>query len=54
MRLRGGSGNSYNVTGSQVKLNSYTASSVLAGAPVAAGDLGTVGPQNVKSYDFGI
>ncbi len=53
MRLRGGSGNSYNVTGSQVKLNSYTASSVLAGAPVAAGDLGTVGPQNVKSYDLG-
>ena len=53
MRLRGDSGNSYNVTGSQVKLNSYTASSVLAGAPTAAGDLGNIGPQKVKSYDLG-
>jgi len=53
MRLRGGSGNSFNLTGNQVKNNSYTLSSVQAGAPVAAGDLGNVGPQQVKSYDLG-
>lgn len=53
MRLRGASGNSFNVTGNQVKMNSYTAASVQAGAPVAAGDLGNVGPQNVKSFDLG-
>jgi iron complex outermembrane receptor protein len=53
MRLRGASGNSFNVTGNQVKMNSYTLASVTAGAPVAAGDLGNVGPQNVKSYDLG-
>ena len=53
MRLRGGSGNSFNLTGNQVKNNSYTLSSVQAGAPVAAGDLGNVGPQKVKSYDLG-
>ena len=53
MRLRGTSGNSFNVTGNQVKMNSYTLSSVQAGAPVAAGDIGTVGPQNVKSFDLG-
>ncbi len=34
-------------------MNSYTAASVQAGAPVAAGDLGNVGPQNVKSFDLG-
>ena len=45
MRLRGGSGNTYNLTGNQVKNNSYTLASVQAGAPVAAGDLGNVGPQ---------
>jgi hypothetical protein len=53
MRLRGDSGNSYNVTGNQVKMNSYTVASVTAGAPVAAGDIGTVGPQQVKSFDLG-
>jgi iron complex outermembrane receptor protein len=53
MRLRGASGNSYMVTGNQVKNNSYTLASVQAGAPVAAGDLGNVGPQNVKSFDLG-
>ena len=53
MKLRGGSGNSYNLTGSQVKNNSYTLASVQAGAPVAAGDLGNVGPQEVKSYELG-
>ena len=53
MRLRGASGNSYNVTGNQVKMNSYTVASVQAGAPVAAGDLGNVGPQKVKSFDLG-
>ena len=53
MRLRGGSGNTYNLTGNQVKNNSYTLASVQAGAPVAAGDLGNVGPQNVKSYELG-
>ncbi|MDB4087420.1 TonB-dependent receptor [Flavobacteriaceae bacterium] len=53
MRLRGASGNSYTVTGNQVKNNSFTLASVTAGAPVAAGDLGNVGPQNVKSFDLG-
>ena len=53
MRLRGASGNSFMVTGNQVKNNSYTLASVQAGAPVAAGDLGNVGPQNVKSFDLG-
>ena len=53
MRLRGNSGNSFNVTGSQVKNNSYTFASVMAGAPVAAGDLGNVTPQEVKSYELG-
>jgi outer membrane receptor for ferrienterochelin and colicin len=53
MRVRGGSGNSYNLTGKQVQQNSFTLASVQAGAPVAAGDLGTVGPQQVKSYDVG-
>jgi outer membrane receptor for ferrienterochelin and colicin len=53
MRLRGASGNSFMVTGNQVKNNSYTLASVLAGAPVAAGDLGNVGPQQVKSFDLG-
>lgn len=53
MRLRGASGNSYTVTGNQVKNNSFTLASVQAGAPVAAGDLGNVGPQNVKSFDLG-
>ena len=54
MKVRGGSGNSYNLTGRQVQQNSFTLASVLGGgAPVAAGDLGTVGPQKVKSYDLG-
>ena len=53
MRLRGASGNSFNVTGNQVKMNSFTLASVQAGAPVAAGDLGNVGPQEVKSFDLG-
>ena len=53
MRLRGASGNSFNVSGNQVKMNSYTLASVQAGAPVAAGDLGNVGPQEVKSFDLG-
>jgi outer membrane receptor for ferrienterochelin and colicin len=53
MRLRGGSGNSYNLTGNQVLKNSFTLASVQAGAPVAAGELKTVGPQQVKSYDVG-
>ena len=53
MSLRGLSGNSYRVTGKQVQQNSYVLSSVLLGAPVAAGDLGNVEPQYVKSYDLG-
>ena len=53
MSLRGQSGNSYRVTGKQVQQNSYVLSSVLLGAPVAAGDLGNVEPQYVKSYDLG-
>ena len=53
MKLRGSSGNIYNLTGNQVQQNSYSLASVQAGAPVAAGDLGTVGPQNVKSFDLG-
>jgi iron complex outermembrane recepter protein len=53
MRLRGGSGNSYYITGKQVKENSFTLASVLAGAPVKAGDLGNVEAQYVKSYDLG-
>ena len=53
MKLRGTSGNSFVVTGKQVQQNSYNLSSVLAGAPVAAGDLGNVEGQFVKSYDLG-
>jgi hypothetical protein len=53
MNLRGQSGNVYNVNGNQVKNNSFTVASVQAGAPVAAGDLGNVGPQEVKSFDLG-
>ena len=36
-----------------LKNNSFTLASVLAGAPVLAGDLGNVEAQYVKSYDFG-
>tara|TARA_B110000503_G_scaffold14797_1_gene20323 strand:- start:35235 stop:38129 length:2895 start_codon:yes stop_codon:yes gene_type:complete len=53
MRLRGGSGNSYYITGKQVQENSFTLASVLAGAPVKAGNLGNVEAQYVKSYDLG-
>ena len=53
MRLRGGSGNSYYITGKQVQENSFTLASVLAGAPVKAGNIGNVEAQYVKSYDLG-
>ena len=53
MKLRGASGNSFNVTGKHVQQNSFKLASVLAGAPVAAGNLGNVESQYVKSYDFG-
>jgi hypothetical protein len=53
MKLRGSSGETYTLTGNQIQQNSYTLASVQAGAPVAAGDLGTVESQNVKSFDLG-
>ena len=53
MRVRGGSGNTYNLTGKQIQQNSFTLASVQAGAPTAAGDLGTVGPQEVESFELG-
>ena len=53
MKLRGSTGETYTLTGNQIQQNSYTLSSVQAGAPVAAGDLGTVESQNVKSFDLG-
>jgi outer membrane receptor for ferrienterochelin and colicin len=53
MDLVGGSGTYHTVTGNHVKNNSFTAASVQAGAPEAAGDLGNVGPQNVRSTELG-
>jgi outer membrane receptor protein involved in Fe transport len=53
MKLRGSTGETYTLTGNQVQQNSYTLASVQAGSPVAAGDLGTVESQNVKSFDLG-
>ena len=42
----------YTLTGNHIKNNSYTLSSVQAGAPVIA-ELGNVEPEYVKSYDLG-
>jgi len=54
MRVRSpASGAFYNLTGNQIQQNSFTLASVEAGAPVAAGDLGNVEPQYVKSFDIG-
>ena len=53
MDLVGGSGTYHTVTGNHVKNNSFTLASVQAGAPEAAGDLGNVGPQNVRSTELG-
>jgi outer membrane receptor for ferrienterochelin and colicin len=53
MDLVGGSGTYHTVTGNHVKNNSFSLSSVQAGAPEAAGDLGNVGPQNVRSTELG-
>jgi hypothetical protein len=44
--------NRYTLTGNHIKNNSYTLSSVQAGAPIIA-DLGNVEPEYVKSYDIG-
>jgi iron complex outermembrane receptor protein len=43
----------HTITGKQVQENSFTLASVLAGAPVKAGNLGNVEAQYVKSYDLG-
>ena len=53
MKFRGLSGYTGYITGKQVQQNSFTLASVLAGAPVKAGNLGNVEAQYVQSYDLG-
>ena len=53
MKFSGASGYTGYITGKQVQQNSFTLASVLAGAPVKAGNLGNVEAQYVKSYDLG-
>ena len=53
MKFSGASGYTGYITGMQVQQNSFTLASVLAGAPVKAGNLGNVEAQYVQSYDLG-
>ena len=53
MKFSGASGYTGYITGKQVQQNSFTLASVLAGAPVKAGNLGNVEAQYVQSYDLG-